>query len=131
MIAIRSCTSNGELQISYAGDSHLLVKLAGFPVSASVQIWVENGDASGLQGFLADLGKQQRPWKGRREWQSIEDDFKLSATCTALGNVLFTVQMRGLQGAPEKWAVTAGIDYELGRLERLSSGLDPEDVSGG
>jgi hypothetical protein len=131
MITIRSCTSNRELQISCAGDSHLLVELAGFPVSASVEIWVENGDASGLEGFLADLGKQERPWKGMREWQSIEDDFKLSATCNALGNVLFTVQMRGLQGAPEEWAVTAGIDYELGRLEPLSSGLDPEDVSAG
>jgi hypothetical protein len=74
MITIRSCTSSRELQISYAGNSHLLVGLAGFPVSASVEIWVENGDASSLQAFLADLGKQERPWKGMREWQSIEDD---------------------------------------------------------
>lgn len=32
-------------------DSHLLAELADFPVSASVEIRVENGDASGLQAF--------------------------------------------------------------------------------
>jgi hypothetical protein len=131
MINIRSCTSNRELRISYARDSYLLVELVGFPVSASVEVWVETGDAANFQAFLVDLGKQERPWNGMREWQSIEDDFKLSATCTALGHVVFNVQMRGLQGAPEEWAVTAGIDYELGRLERLSSGLDFEDASAG
>ena len=93
---------NRELRISYARDSYLLVELDGFPVSASVEVWVETGDAASLQAFLADLGKQERPWAGRREWQSIEDDFKLSATCTALGHVVFNVQMRGLQGAPEE-----------------------------
>ena len=84
-----------------------------------------------LLAFLADFGKQERPWNGMREWQSIEDDFKLSATCTALGNVVFNVQMRGLQGAPEEWVVTAGIDYELGRFEHLSSDLDFDDTSTG
>ena len=131
MITIRSCTSNRELRIRHARDSYLLVELAGFPVSASVEVWVETGDAAGLQAFLADLGKQERPWNGMREWQSIEDDFKLSATCTALGNVVFNVQMRGLQGAPEEWVVTAGIDYELGRLEHLSSDLAFDDTSAG
>ncbi len=129
MINIRSCTSNRGLRISYARDSYLLVELAGFPVSASVEVWVETGDAARLQAFLADLGKQERPWNGMREWQSIEDDFNLSATCTPLGHVVFNVQMHGLQGAPEEWAVTAGIDYELGRLASLSSGLDFENTT--
>jgi hypothetical protein len=66
-----------------------------------------------------------------REWQSIEDDFKLSATCGASGNVVFNVQMRGLQGSPEEWAITAGIDCELEKLEHLSSDLNFDDESAG
>ncbi len=50
------------------------------------------------------------------EWQPIEGDFKLSATCSALGNIVFNVQMHGMQGAPEEWAVTVGMNYKLGRL---------------
>jgi hypothetical protein len=46
-------------------------------------------------------------------------NFKLSATCTALGNVVLNVALHGLQDATEAWAVTAGIDCELGQLERL------------
>jgi len=126
MIHIRSCSSNRELRISRASDSYLLAELAGFPVSAKVEVWVETGDAAGLQAFLADLGEQGRPWSGTREWQSIEGDFKLSATCTALGNVVFNVELRGLQGATEEWAVSAGIDYELGQLGRLCQGSDFE-----
>jgi hypothetical protein len=30
------------------------------------------------------------------------------------GKVIFDVELHGLQGASEEWAVTAGIDYELG-----------------
>jgi hypothetical protein len=62
----------------------------------------------------------------RREWQSLEGDFRLSATCTPLGNVVFNVELHGLQGATEEWAVTAGIDYELGQLERLFEESDSE-----
>jgi hypothetical protein len=126
MINIRSRSANRELRIGYARDSYLLAELAGFPVSAKVEVWVENGDAAGLQAFLTDLGEQGRPWIGAREWQSIEGDFKLSATCTALGKVVFNVELRGLLGATEEWAVTAGIDYELGQLERLFQGPDSE-----
>lgn len=120
MIIIRSCSSNRELNISRKSDSSLLIELAGYPVSAQVEVWAETGDAAGLHAFLADLGKQERPWSGVREWQAIEGDFRLAVTCNAIGNVHFDVEMRGLQGAPEAWTVTAGIDYELGRLERLS-----------
>lgn len=126
MINIRSCISNRELKISYASDSYLLAELTGFHVSAKIEVWVETGDAAGLQAFLSELGKQRRPWIGAREWKSLEGDVKLSATCTALGNVLFNVELHGLQGATEEWAVTAGIDYELGQLERLFQGSDSE-----
>jgi len=128
MINIRSCSSNRELRISCAGGSYLLAELVGFPVSAKVEVWVETGDAAGLEVFLADLSKQGGPWSGRREWQSIEGDFKLFATCTALGNVVFNVELHGLQGAAEEWAVTAGIDYELGQLERLFQGAGSEET---
>lgn len=126
MINIRSCTSNRALRISCESDSYLLAELTGFPVSAKVEVWVETGDAAGLQAFFADLDKQGRPWSGAREWESIEGDFKLSATCTALGSVVFNVELHGLQGSPEEWAVTAGIEYELGQLERLLQGFDSE-----
>lgn len=119
MINIRSCSSNRELNISCPSESCLLVELVGFPVAAKVEVWAETDDAAGLQAFLADLGRQDRPWRDTRKWQSIEGDFNLSATCTALGNVVFDVELHGLQGAPEEWAVTAGIEYELGQLERL------------
>ena len=128
MIYIRSCSSNRELKISHASDSYLLAELTGFSVSAKVEVWVETGDAAGLQAFFADLGKQCQPWRGEKEWQSLEGDFRLFATCTPLGNVVFNVELQGMQGATEEWAVTAGIDYELGGLESLFQESDSEQT---
>jgi len=33
---------------------------------------------------------------GTQEWQSTDGDFKLSATCTVLSNVVFDVELHGL-----------------------------------
>lgn len=116
MITIRSCTSNLELQISYVGNSNLLVEPIGFPASASVAIWVENGDASCLQAFIASLGKQERPWKGMRDWQSNGEDLKLNATCTASSHVLFSVQMCALRGTPEEGLLRLALTTSWGVL---------------
>jgi hypothetical protein len=39
---------------------------------------------------------------------------------------MIIIELHGLQGATEEWSVTAGIDYELGQLERLFQGSDSE-----
>ena len=124
MISIRSCSSNRELKINFADESCLQIELVGFPVSAQLEVWTETDDAIDFQNFLANLGKQNSAWQGKQTWQSLEGDFTLSASCSALGNVVFDVELRGLQGSTEAWNITAGIDYELGRLAQLSLASD-------
>jgi len=66
MINIRSCSSNRELRISCASGSYLLAELVGFPVSAKVEVWVETGDAAGLEAFLAEVGAAVGSTSGSR-----------------------------------------------------------------
>jgi len=59
-------------------------------------------------------------WQGIKSWESIEGEFIISATCSSLGEVLFTVRLRGLQGAPEEWTVSVGLATEFGQLRNIA-----------
>lgn len=120
MLTIHSSSSNRTLQISERSD-YLQVELLGFPISVATSIWIEAGDAASLVDFFIALGEQRRPWQGQRTWESLERDFSLSVTCSSLGSITFQVELRGLQGTPEEWQVIAGIEFELGQLERLAA----------
>jgi hypothetical protein len=52
---------------------------------------------------------------------SIEHDLRLSATCSPLGAVTFTVDIVGLQHSPEEWRVSASLVTEFGQLQNLSA----------
>ena len=79
-------------------------------------------DADGLCQLFSRLGEYSRPWTGLEIWESIEGDFRLSAACSSLGSVTFSVEMAGLQGAPEEWRVSASLVTEMGRMQELSAG---------
>jgi hypothetical protein len=120
LLAIRSTTSNRALHIGGARGSSIPVRLTGFPVTADTEVWFETGDVTALTNFFAELGQMQCPWQGVKRWESLEGDFRLSVTCSSLGAILFRVELRGLQGAPEEWHVDVGIESEFGQLEQLA-----------
>lgn len=121
MLSIRSTTSNRALEIRKESDGYLSVHLHGHPVTALTVVWVETGDVHSLVEFFSELGHSEGPWNGAKQWCSLEDDFRLNATCSSLGSVTFQVAFSGLQGAPEEWRVVAGLETELGQLEGLAA----------
>ena len=118
MLCIHSTSSNRELRMSRGQGGYFVVEIAGHRVTALTEIWIED-DAAHLERFFVDLGANERPWKGAREWESLEGDLNFSVTCNALGNVTFAIQLSGMPGAPEEWSVRVGLDTELGQLPRI------------
>jgi hypothetical protein len=118
VLSIHSTSSTRELCIRRGKGGNFIVELLGHRVNAVTEVWIAD-DAPSLGRFLADLGDLDRPWVGRREWASLENDLVLAVTCTALGAVNFNVQLSGLPGASEEWHVTVGIDTEFGQLSRI------------
>lgn len=123
MLTIASTTSTRCLHIHRAQPDCLYVALSGEQVTASTSIWLNEDadDAASFSDFFRELGAQQTPWQGERQWQSTEGDFTLTVRCSALGAVYFQVVLKGLQGAPEEWQVTVGIESELGQLARIAA----------
>jgi hypothetical protein len=121
LLSILSTTSNRALEIGEGTESYLSVCIVGYPVTATTEVWIEAGDVSSLANFFVILGESGGPWKGAKTWSSLEGDFKLSATCSALGVVTFDVELCGLQGAPEEWRITAGLETEFGQLDGFAA----------
>ena len=115
MFAIRSCTSDRSLRISEAGHESFTAELLGTGLNASIRVSTHT-DADGLLLFFGDLASQERPWHGVRAWESLEEDFRIAASCSRLGEVHFEITLRHLQGAPEECSISAGLLTEFGQL---------------
>ena len=100
------------------GDS-FLVELKGHGLNASVMVSAYT-DALGLLKWLERLSAYNAPWKSEEDWSAIEGEFRISARCSAIGNVVFQVHMWALPGAPEEWRMSAGIESDLGSMPRLA-----------
>ncbi len=118
MLAIHSSSSNRQLRIRPGQGGYFVVEIVSHRVTALTEVWIDD-DAASLGRFFVNLGASERPWKGCREWQSLEGDLKFSVTCNALGNVTFDIHLSGMQGAPEEWSVKVGLETELGQLPRI------------
>jgi hypothetical protein len=45
----------------------------------------------------------EQPWEGEMEWESVEGEFSVIASCSSLGRVTFKVLLRKRQFHGEEW----------------------------
>jgi hypothetical protein len=77
-------------------------------------------DEFGLRNFLRKLADMKKPWNGKIEWSSLEEQFYISSTCSSLGSVVFYISMHGDIGSPEQWSAKIGITAEFGQLDAIA-----------
>ena len=118
MFSIHSSSSSRELVFQSRKGEYFQVILKG-SVEAATDVWAYT-DAQGLNHLFQELGAYQKPWEGKKEWQSIEGEFSISAACSSLGEIQLLVELRGFQGAPEEWKVQVGLVTEFGQLEKIA-----------
>ncbi len=116
--SIHSTSSSRELIFADRRGESFKVRIAG-DVSASVEVWVYP-DASKPDSLFQELANYEKPWRGVKSWAAVEGEFAISATCSPLGEVVFTIQLRGLRGAPEEWRVSVGLATEFGQLSNIA-----------
>jgi hypothetical protein len=123
LFSIHSVSSDRELVFSSRKGEYFLVELKGSALSVSTGVWATT-DASGLNKFFQEIASHRNPWQGERSWGSLEGEFEISATCTTLGHVIFWVKLSGLPGGVEEWEAQAGLETELGQLEKIAVGAN-------
>ena len=116
--SIDSSISNNSLRFSMPESEYVTVYLSGI-LSASVRVCTYT-DESGISNWLNKLASFSKPWKSAIEWQSLENQFSISATCSSLGEVRLSFQLSDLHGHPEEWQVTSSIITDFGQLPVLA-----------
>ncbi len=78
------------------------------------------GSYEWLTDFFEGLQQEEKPWDGIKDWESWEKDFKISATCTSLGQVYFDIQLSSNADEDEAWIVQLKIRHDFGALPKLA-----------
>ena len=80
------------------------------------EVWAYT-DAYGFADLMEHLASYEKPWLGAKSWESIEGEFKFSATCSKLGQVTFELELSHY-GCAEEWLLKIQINSELGQLPK-------------
>ena len=121
MFSIRSTSSDRELEFLDLRGEEFTVELRGHGIQLTRDISTYT-DSTGLVAFFNNLASIERPWDGSPKWASLEGEFIISASCSKLGEVLFSLEISGHIGAPEQWHTSFSLTSELGQLPKIANG---------
>jgi hypothetical protein len=113
--SIKSNASDRELAFLSPRPDHFIVELRGVALAVKREVYTYT-DARGLSNFFSSLSAHDRGWTDTRRWESLEGEFSISAQCSALGHVSFSIRIRDMLGGLEEWDVSAQLVTELGAL---------------
>ena len=117
--SIESLNSANSVKVSSIEPEYITVSLTG-DVEASLRVCTYT-DELGLLNYFKKLASYNKPWKNEVSWESFEKQFCISASCSSLGHVLFSIVLTNLSGSREDWEIRIGISSEFGLLEGFAS----------
>ena len=120
MFSITSNSSSRELVFLDSQDDSFTIELRGSEVQAVRSVYVYS-DGPSLASLFVKLSAYERPWAGAESWESLEQEFSLSASCSALGNVTLSIYMCGLLGGDEEWRLSFTLTTDLGQLPKIAA----------
>ncbi|WP_374500664.1 DUF6228 family protein [Pseudoxanthomonas sp.] len=118
--SIKSTTTDKELRFFGIGEYVFSVELRGTGIYAVREIYCPLGSSEFTQFFLR-LASYERPWPDIEQCTSLEGDLSISARCSALGVVTFSISIHGLFGVPEEWQLSSDLTSELGQLPKIAA----------
>ena len=77
-----------------------------------------------LSSFFHELANEQKPWIGKREWNSFEGELTIIASCELTGKVTFSIYLRTCGDALEDWEFRTDLYSELGQLPAVAAAAD-------
>lgn len=122
MVRIHSVNSDRELVFSKNQDGWFDVEIFGSTLQCSRSVWHDDTYPNADE-FFKELASFSKPWQGERIWESIEGDFKLCATCSLTGKVLFSINIRQHTGEDEESNINTGLVIELGQLNNIAESM--------
>ena len=88
-------------------------------IKVSKRIWGYT-DCELLVDLFKFIASEWKGWEGSREWNSIEDEFGVSASSDVSGHVKLELSFREVEG-PETWTSQVNIGFEAAQTEQIAN----------
>lgn len=115
---IKSSDTDLQLKLSELDSESFTAQIKSFRINATRTIWTYT-DIDGIANLIESLASQQNPWFGVKCWESVEGEFKLSASCSSLGKVTFGIELSDYD-CSEAWLIKTQLSSEFGQLSELA-----------
>ena len=117
--SIKSSQSDRELVFSQCDGENFYVALKG-RIAGAIRVYAYAPHTHDLLQWFEVLGGNKKPWSNEITWESLEGELRISATCSALGEVSIYVALIDQQGADEESRIQTALVTELGQLPNIS-----------
>lgn len=115
---IKSNDSDLLLRLSDIKDDFFTAEIISNRLTAKISVYGYCPHSYSFADFFERLASQDKPWETEQCWESLEGEFKLAATCSSLGAVIFTVNFN--QNGGEDWNIETEIRSDLGQIPELA-----------
>ena len=116
---IKSSETDASLVFSQRDGDDFVVEFQSMQLQV-IQPVCGYTDPHGVARLFQEAAAHAKPWRGQLCYQSLEQEFSLSATCSPLGAVSLVVGFARV-GTRAEWLATATLQVEFGQLSALAS----------
>ncbi|WP_425493525.1 DUF6228 family protein [Marilutibacter chinensis] len=118
--SIRSTSTDKELRFFAPSEYAFSAELRSTELYTVRHIYCPL-EPSEFAQFFSRIASYESPWKDSEQCSSLEGDLSISACCSPLGIVTFSISMHRQFGGPEEWCVSSDITAELGQLPSIAT----------
>jgi len=115
---IKSTDTDLEVVFSNKEDDYFTVKIYSNHLMGVQRVWGYT-DAYTFANLFEWIASQKKPWNEKQTWESIEGEFKFSATCSLVGKVKFEIELNE-NDSSEQWKIKTQVSSEFGQLPTLA-----------
>jgi hypothetical protein len=120
-LILQASSPSSSLHFSNKNGEYFDLEITTPALSARKKIFIYTyASSNGFVDFFERLASFQRPWPHHEEWETLEGELKLDATCSASGLVEIKVNLQNMV-ENDNWSLKCTMIFDFGSLAKISS----------
>ena len=122
-VIIKSSDSGEQVEFSERnglfntnGSEYYRVTLKNNYLTASTRIYAFHPFGKLCWQYFEELSSYRRGWNGKKEWDSLESDFSISAESDTVGHITLEFNLN----SSDSWSARININLDAGQLDDIS-----------
>lgn len=125
-VIIKSSNGNAEIEFSEReelfradGSEYYRVTFRNNELTASTRIYAFHPFGEFCWQYFENLASSWRGWNGKKEWNSLESDFSISAECDSVGHIFLEFNLN----SSNNWSAQINVNLDAGQLKDIAGNV--------